>query len=129
LAAELRRQHPRDVWEGERLRSKPGGYAQPIGSTSMFALVGALVLLILAAACGNLGSLLLARGSSRQREIALRVAIGAGTGRLIRQLFTQTLVLGLLGALSGLFLGWAVIRSLLASSGAPSWFDATPDWR
>jgi len=129
LAAELRRQHPGDVWEGERLLSEPGGYAQPIGSTSMFALVGALVLLILAAACGNLGSLLLARGAARQREMALRVAIGAGTGRLIRQLFTESLVLALMGCLGGLGLGSLVLKAVMVWTEAPPWLDPAPDWR
>ena len=95
----------------------------------MFLLAGSLVVLILAVACGNLGSLLLARGASRQREIALRVAIGAGTGRLIRQLFTESLVLALMGALSGLLLGWAVVKAMLGWTDAPAWFDPTPDWR
>ncbi|MBK5255177.1 MAG: ABC transporter permease [Vicinamibacteria bacterium] len=144
LAATLRVQHPADVWEGERFPSEPGGYSQSVGSVSrgtgpapsshdrlyqMFALVGSLVLLILAVACGNLGSLLLARGASRQREIALRVAIGAGTSRLVRQLFTESLVLALMGALSGLLVGWAVVKSMLVLTDAPSWFDPTPDGR
>jgi predicted permease len=144
LAASLRQQHPKDIWEGERLRSEPGGYAQSVGSISrgsgpppstrdrllpQVLLVSALVLLILAAACGNLGSLLLARGASRQREIALRVAIGASTGRLIRQLFTESLALAFMGAISGLLLGWAVVKAILVLTEAPPWFDATPDWR
>ena len=129
LAAELRRQHPKDIWEGERLLSQPGGYAELIGAASVFALVGALVLLILAVACGNLGSLLLARGASRQREMALRSAIGAGTGRLIRQLFTESLVLALMGCLAGLALGSLVLKGILVWSEAPSWLDPTPDWR
>ncbi len=144
LAATLRQQHPGDVWEGERLPSQPGGYAQSVGSVSrgsgpppgveerlypMFVLVGSLVLLILAVSCGNLGSLLLARGASRQREIGLRVAIGASTARLIRQLFTESLVLALMGALSGLLVGWAVVKAMLVLTEAPPWFDPTPDWR
>jgi predicted permease len=144
LAARLRLHHPEDVWEGERLPSEPGGYPQSVGSVSrgsgppqsledrvypMAALVGALVLMILAVSCGNLGSLLLARGASREREITLRVAIGAGTSRLIRQLFTESLLLALLGALAGLLLGWAVVKTLLAVTEAPPWFDPSPDWR
>ena len=129
LAAELRRQHPSDIWEGERLLSAPGGYPPLIGATSIFALVGALVLLILAAACGNLGSLLLARGASRQREIALRSAIGAGPGRLIRQLFTESLVLAMMGCLGGLVLGSLVLKGIMIWTDAPVWLDPTPDWR
>jgi predicted permease len=143
LAAQLRHQYPVAVWENERLLSEPGGYvsSMTIGSRRgtgteerdpiypVFVLVGALTLMILGAACGNLGGMLLARGVAREREIAIRVAIGAGSRRLIRQLFTESLVLALLGAVAGLALGTTVVRSLLAASGVPTWLDASPDWR
>jgi predicted permease len=143
LAAELHRQYPAAIWENERLPSEPGGYVSSmiIGNRRgtgaeqrdpvypIFALIGILALMILAVACGNLGSMLLARGVARQHEIAIRVAIGAGSGRLIRQLFTESLVLAFLGSAAGLALGTVVLRSLLAATGAPAWLDPTPDWR
>src|ERR1700691_3472609 len=131
LAAELHRQHPKDVWEKESLPSKPGGYANSIRHEMypVFALVGALGLLILAAACGNLGSLVLARGVAREREIAIRVAVGAGRGRLIRQLFTESLLLALLGLAAALALGYVVLRFLMAWAELPAWVDPTPDRR
>jgi len=143
LAAELRKQYPNDIWENETLPSKPGGYASSAmnGSQSgsgqrgpdkllpVIMMITALVLLILIAACGNLGSLLLARGVARQREISIRVAVGAGSGRLLRQLFTESLVLAMLGAAAGLALGWAVLRYLLSITDSPSWMNPTPDWR
>jgi predicted permease len=143
LAAELRRQQPTAIWEDERLPSEPGAYAANslIGNRRgtgteqrdpiypVFALAGTLTLLILAVACGNLGSMLLARGMARQREIAIRVAIGAGNGRLIRQLFTESLLLALLGSVAGLAVGWVVLRSLMGISGAPAWLSVAPDWR
>ncbi len=95
----------------------------------VLALVGALGLLILAAACGSLGSLLLARGVAREKEIAIRVAVGAGRARLIRQLFTESLVLALLGSLAGFALGYVVLRILAAWAGIPPWIDPTPDGR
>jgi predicted permease len=129
LAAELRRQRPNDIWPDERLVAEPGGYPQLLGVTSVFALGGAMVILILVVACGNLGSLLLARGAARQREMTLRSAIGAGPGRLVRQLFTESLVLAFLGCVAGLAVGSVVVKGMMAWTGAPPWLDPSPDWR
>jgi predicted permease len=73
--------------------------------------------------------MLLARGVARQREMSIRTAIGAGNGRLVRQLFTESLVLAMSGAAAGFALGVIVLRALLAATSAPAWLDASPDWR
>jgi predicted permease len=143
LAAALRKEQPTAIWENESLPSEPGGYATGLMRTgrrgtgsegpselvAIFSLIGVLVLLILAVACANLGSLLLARGAAREREIAVRVAVGAGRGRLVRQLFTESLLLAILGSVAAIGLGGVVLRALMAVSGAPLWLDPTPDWR
>jgi predicted permease len=143
LAAQLRKQHPNEIWDKENLPSDPGGYAASmmIGNRSgtgaegkaelfpVFALVTTLGLLILAVACGNLGSLLLARGVAREREISIRVAVGAGKSRLIRQFFTESLLLALLGSLSGLAVGYVVLSSLMLATESPAWLNPAPDWR
>ena len=129
LAVELRRQRPESVFEGERVQTEPGATLQLLGAGEVFALVSVLALLVLLSACGNLGSLILARGAFRQREMALRSAIGAGTGRLIRQRCTESLALAFIGWVGGVALGWLVLRGLIAWSAAPAWLDPTPDWR
>ncbi|MGH7576792.1 MAG: ABC transporter permease, partial [Longimicrobiales bacterium] len=94
--------------------------------TTLWLMMGAVALVFLIA-CVNGTSVTLARGAARQKELAIRVALGSGRGRLIRQLLTESALLGMLGGLVGLGLGAGVVRGLvrLAPAGLPGIGEAT----
>jgi predicted permease len=108
------------------LDAQKQNFAKPI-----YVLLG-LAGVVLLIACANLANLLLARSSARQREISLRLAMGASRFRVMRQVLTEAMLLAAFGGAAGLLLGyWGrnLIPSLFDDSWHPSGIDPQMDWR
>ena len=81
--------------------------------SKLWILFGAVALVLLIA-CGNVASLLLSRGLARRKEIAVRTALGANRGEVLRQLLTESTMLAMLACVAGIALGWIATRALVA---------------
>lgn len=131
LARELEREHPKEIQKGEHLQIAAGGYAAELTSDDVpaFGLFAVLVLLVLAVTCGNLGNLLLGNAVTREREIWIRLSLGATRRRIVRQLITESFLLAMIGSAAAMLVSWYASRVLLVLSGGPAVLDMTPDWR
>jgi macrolide transport system ATP-binding/permease protein len=134
LAAQLAAEYP-ETNASTGISLTPPGLVLPqlrnpvLGFSGVLMGVVGIVLLI---ACTNLANLLLSRAVSRRKEIAVRLAIGAGRGRLIRQLLTESITLSIAGGAVGMFLAWWIINLAMTFRPAmdfPLTIDVGLDWR
>jgi predicted permease len=106
------------------------GFAARIFKKPVYVLM-ALTGFVLLLACANIANLLLARGAQRRREMSVRLALGAGRGRVLRQLLTESLLLAGIGGMGGLFLGYLgrnAIPKLMANAWDQNQLNVPMDW-
>lgn len=125
-----------DSNQGRSARAAPASLAPADARAVMgivFGLIGALMLLVLAATCANVGGMLLARASVRGREMAVRAALGSGRARLVRHLVTESMVIFAIGGVAGIVLAARLVESVDLNSLLPTPFpvmlDLAIDWR
>jgi macrolide transport system ATP-binding/permease protein len=138
VARRLAQQHPElaNLVTLRALQIGPAGLAIDPGHPEVLTLVSALFLIlagsVLVLACVNIANLLLVRAGSRQREMAMRAALGATRSRLVRHLLTESLLLAMLGGIAGVVLGLGASRSISSiplRTSLPIVLDFRFDWR
>src|SRR5215471_2005585 len=136
LARDIARQYP-DVFKELSFLVVPETKARPSINAPTFvpriaAILMAMVGLILLIACANVSNLILSRAATREKEMAIRGALGASRFRLIRLLLSESALIGLLGGLAGVIITlWAtnMLSSVRMATDNPVRFEARPDWR
>jgi predicted permease len=114
IAARLTQQYPDNPgWDTVTLASIRDSIVGEVRQPLVVLMVAVAMLLLVA--CVNLASLLLARATGRRQELAVRAALGAGRGRIARQLLTESLTLAILGGILGIALGVVAVRALAAT--------------
>jgi putative ABC transport system permease protein len=130
IASGLEMLHPSSNtgWSAEvkSLREYQTGDFKP-----MLIIMTASVAFVLLIACANVANLLLARAAVRQKEMAVRVALGADAWRVVRQLLTESILVALTGAVFGIAFAYAFLQWIKASilGGIPFWMQFTIDWQ
>jgi putative ABC transport system permease protein len=132
IAEKYRAAFPRHMLEGETVGAQPYQELLTEGVAKYLWIVLGAVSFLLMIACANVANLQLTRAAGRRREIAVRMALGAGGGRIARQLLTEGLVLALAGGAAGLLLalwGTRLLSALIPQGVLPTVADVSVDWR
>ena len=132
IGAYLEKTYPKEDGRVHFRLVRPGLYGDYLGRPAKAFMTGLMLLsgLILLAACANLGSLFAARAADRSREVAVRLALGSTRSRIVRQLFTEALVISLVGGAIGLWGSIVLLHALSAWQPMPRYpiyMPVTPD--